>query len=1094
MSAPSRPPPPSWRAPAAAALAGLAVLAGVWAAILDRAASYEREEFHAAEQYLANLGLAFEEGLSRSLTAVDQALLAIRDLHGRDGLSPEVKNLTGILAGSDPMIVSLGFIGADGDILHVVNNMPSGPATIGPGTLNVADRVHFQVHVPPGPDRLYVSPPNVGRVLNRWLVFLTRRITRPDGSFGGLVLASVDAEQLGAFYKKIDLGPDGVVTVIGLDGIARVRVATASGTRYGDDLRGTPVVTRAKDTPVGIAISTSIVDNTERMLAFRRLRDAPLIVTVASGTAAIRRHAREQAFGLYLAGGALTLAGSVSAAALAFRWRREHERRRQAVLLEAIFVNMGEGITVVDRELRLVAWNDRIFDMIGVDPVVLRYGTPMRDILMSQILAGEFGPGDPEAILQERLNFYASPQNASIVRTRPDGRRFELRRRVLPDGGYLTVFLDISELKNAEDALRAANARLEHVVAERTQALAASERRLSRAQEMARVGHWVRTGGAVEYSRAAAAIFGVSPEELAIPESEYIARFVHPGDRAQVEGADRTARPVRLLEYRIVRPDGGIRAVVETIEHGVDGAEETIGTIHDVTDLARAEREAAAAHAILLDAIESIDNAIVLYDRDDRVQLFNERFLNHWAPIRDRIAVGMRYEDMLRLAVAHGLMAVPDGQDAEAFVAATIVSHRQANGTRFLRHGTDGRVFEIWENRSRNGGIVAVGLEMTERLQVEQQLRQAQRMEAIGSLTGGIAHDFNNLLAIVTMNLETLATLTKDDARAAVLIADSLTAAASGAGLTQRLLAFARRQNLVPATVSPNELIERMAGLMRRVLGENIEIALDLSRDAWPVFIDPAQLEASVLNLATNARDAMPDGGRLTLATRNLRVAADGPLAISGLEAGDHVEIAVTDTGAGMTAEVKGRIFEPFFTTKETGRGSGLGLSMVFGFLKQSKGLIAVDSDPGLGTTFRMYLPRSIVDLPAGPPPMAPVAARAGGETVLVVEDNDLLRTSFVRQLTSLGYRVEEASDARKALAMLEAGGIDLVLSDVLMPGDMNGTGLAREIGARFPSVGVILTSGFAEDRDRADPSVRFLAKPVRRQALARAVREALDA
>ena len=1087
---------PGTSTPALAAAAGLMALIAVWAAIFDRTAAYEREAFETSEQNLSNLSLAFEEGLSRSVKAIDQAMIAVRDLYVRHGLTGEVKDLTAVLARSDPMILSFGLIGPDGDMTYLINSAPAGPATILAGTLNIADRGHFQVHVLPGPDRLYIGPPMLGRVVKRWLVFLTRRIARPDGSFGGVVIATIDAETLGGFYKKIDIGPEGVVTVIGEDGFARVRVSAASGTRFGDDLRGTPVVTKAMEVPVGIAISTSKVDNIERMLAYRRLADLPLIVTVASGTAPMRKQARERKVSLYVAGGTITLAALVLAGAGLFRWRREQERRRQSALIEAVFSNMGEGITVVDADLRLMAWNSQVADLIGVDPALLRIGTPLHDILMSQAAAGEFGPGDPAEQVARRLSDYGTRRTAVTMRTRPDGRRVELRRRELPDGGYLTVFLDISDLKNAGDALLAANASLEQTVADRTAALAASERRLTRAQEVAGVGHWVRAGGTIEYSPAAAAIFGTAPETLAIAEPDYIARFVHPGDRAQVALADRmgAARRGELLEYRVCRPDGTVRVIAETIDPAADETGETIGTIHDITGIARAERELAAARAILLDAIESIDHAIILYDRDDRILLFNERFLDHHHLIRDEIAVGMRYEDALRLAATRGTMFVPEGQDLEIFVANAAQAHRLANGTRFLRHSTGGRVFEIWENRARNGGIVAVGMEVTERLQVEQQLRQAQRMEAIGNLTGGIAHDFNNLLAIVTLNLESLAALTKDDARTAVPIADSLTAAASGAGLTQRLLSFARRQSLAPAVVPPNALIERMAGLMRRVLGEDIAVVLELANDAWPVFIDPAQLEASVLNLATNARDAMPAGGRLTIATRNLRLEADRSHAWPDLDPGDHVEIAVTDNGAGMTEDVRNQIFEPFFTTKETGRGSGLGLSMVFGFLKQSRGLITVESAPGLGSTFRLYLPRSVAGMPEPSPEPPPATGAARGESVLVVEDNALLRRSFARQLTSLGYKAQEAGDAREALAMLAAGGADLVLSDVLMPGGMDGMRLAREIGVRWPAIKVILTSGFAEDRIGTGTGIRFLPKPVRRHDLARAIREVLDA
>lgn len=387
--------------------------------------------------------------------------------------------------------------------------------------------------------------------------------------------------------------------------------------------------------------------------------------------------------------------------------------------------------------------------------------------------------------------------------------------------------------------------------------------------------------------------------------------------------------------------------------------------------------------------------------------------------------------------------------------------------------------------------------DITERRQIEQQLVHAQKMEAIGSLTGGIAHDFNNLLGILVVNLDTLDLVVKDDPRAAPLVADCLNAALSGAGLTQRLLAFARRQRLTPAAVSANQLIEGMSGLLRRSLGETIEVALDLDADLWTVFVDPVQLEAGLLNLSVNARDAMPRGGRLTIVTRNVSIGKDSVRPDPELADGDYAVIEIADTGLGMTAEVKARAFEPFFTTKERGHGTGLGLSMVFGFLRQSNGLITVESAPGQGTAFRLYIPRS--NTPAMPVretrPREPMEGQA--ETILIVEDNSLLRASLIRQVRALNYRVFEARDAGSALRVLETQAVDLVLSDVVMPGGMDGVALAHTITQRWPAVRIILTSGFTATRDAGDaptlpPFAAFLHKPFRAGELAAAIRARL--
>jgi len=416
---------------------------------------------------------------------------------------------------------------------------------------------------------------------------------------------------------------------------------------------------------------------------------------------------------------------------------------------------------------------------------------------------------------------------------------------------------------------------------------------------------------------------------------------------------------------------------------------------------------------------------------------------------------------------------------------------------------SDGTTFpvqmEVTSVRGPEGGVayrVSSAIDITERKRTEEVLRQAQKMEAVGNISGGMAHDFNNLLGVIIGNLDLA--LSSPPEEHGPLMQEALAAARRGADLTRRLLAFARRQPLRPESVQPNDLIAGMAQLLTRVLGEHIEVVLDLAPDLWPVRVDPAQLESSIANLATNSRDAMPRGGKLTIRTANLSLGtqiagADGDL----LPAGDYVMVEVTDTGSGMTPEVMRKIFEPFFTTKEPGRGTGLGLSMVFGFAKQSGGQITVHSEPGSYATFRLYLPRATT--PAGvaqPPARARESGR--GESVLVVEDNPELRRVAVRQLAALGYRVIEAPNAAAALAELEKSDpVQLLFSDVVMAGGMDGFELAREAARRAPGIKVLLTSGFPDREHNAAPredSTRLLDKPYDSETLARAVRDALDA
>jgi signal transduction histidine kinase len=385
--------------------------------------------------------------------------------------------------------------------------------------------------------------------------------------------------------------------------------------------------------------------------------------------------------------------------------------------------------------------------------------------------------------------------------------------------------------------------------------------------------------------------------------------------------------------------------------------------------------------------------------------------------------------------------------------------------------------------------------EIAERERAQAQLVQAQKMDAIGRLTGGMAHDFNNLLGVVIGNLDLLRA-NPGAADADALAQDALDAAVRGADLTHRLLAFARQQPLQPQSVDINALVAGIMKLLSRTLGENIAIVLDLSDDIWTAVVDRAQLEAALTNLATNARDAMPRGGRLTVVTANRQLDADYARLHTDVVPGDYAMIETSDTGSGMSRDVAAKIFEPFFTTKEIGKGTGLGLAMVFGFIKQSGGHINVYSEVGIGTTFRLYLPRSHADAAIASPEPTRALEGGNGETVLVVEDNEGMRRIATRQLRSLGYRVIEAENTDTTLAVLARERVDLLFTDVIMPGAATGIDMARIALTRWPALRVVLTSGFVassfQDELGTLPSVRLLTKPYRKEDLARIVREAL--
>ncbi len=421
------------------------------------------------------------------------------------------------------------------------------------------------------------------------------------------------------------------------------------------------------------------------------------------------------------------------------------------------------------------------------------------------------------------------------------------------------------------------------------------------------------------------------------------------------------------------------------------------------------------------------------------------------------------------------------------------VQAQRKNGTTFPAGLSVSEV--IFDGRRLFTGIVH---DMSARRTAEEQLHHAQKMEAVGQLTGGIAHDFNNLLTVVIGNLEMLESRVADD-KSRSLVRQAQEAAELGAELIDRLLTFARRRSLVPQSLDLNELILGLDDILRRALGEAVDLSILLSPGLWRVRSDPGQLENALLNLCFNARDAMPEGGRVTVQTANAEIDSGTMAGDPEVSSGSYVRLSVSDSGPGMPPEVRDRAFEPFFTTKEPGVGTGLGLSMVYGFAKQSGGFARIKSEPGCGTTVSLFLPRwqgAAAD--AQPAATAIESTRGQGETILVVEDDARLRQVTVQRLISLGYEVREAASGRAALeALAEHDGIALLFTDIIMPGGMSGPELAAAVREKHPGVKVLYTSGYAAEaaaqRSLLGPGEALLPKPYRRSELAVQLRRILD-
>jgi PAS domain S-box-containing protein len=480
---------------------------------------------------------------------------------------------------------------------------------------------------------------------------------------------------------------------------------------------------------------------------------------------------------------------------------------------------------------------------------------------------------------------------------------------------------------------------------------------------------------------------------------------------------------------------------------------------------------------------------VALKDLQGRYTFVNEAFREYTG--RDAVVIGKTAADFYPRQLADFIAR----EDRDAVESRRVI---QREMTPQLTHDERTALlvkFPVFDARGEPTGVGLVVTDVTEQKKIEAQLAQVQRIESLGQLTGGIAHDFNNLLTSILLNADVLASVLDDQLRP---LAEAVRMAAErGADLTRQLLAFGRRQMLEPRPTDLRELLTGMEALMRRTLGEHIRIEFRNAADLWFATVDPSQLEHAVLNLALNARDAMPNGGRLTIETANAEFDADE--ASPEIKPGQYVMIAVGDSGVGMPPDVLARAFEPFFTTKDVGKGTGLGLSMVYGFVKQSGGHARIQSEVGDGTVVRLYMPRAIVDeVAASAAPAHATELPKGKETILFVEDDPMVRQYTGQQIVGLGYEVITAESAVQALALIENGPApDLLFTDVVMPGGMNGRQLALKLRERWPHLRVLYTSGYAHGRLTIDgesvPSKYVLSKPYRRADLAAKLRDALD-
>jgi PAS domain S-box-containing protein len=599
-------------------------------------------------------------------------------------------------------------------------------------------------------------------------------------------------------------------------------------------------------------------------------------------------------------------------------------------------------------------------------------------------------------------------------------------------------------------------------------------------------------GTITAWNRAAERLFGYTAAEAVGNRIDII---VPPDRRAEVKDIlDRIGRGQAIEQHETarIRKDGGQVEVALSISPIRSASGEIIGASKTARDITESRRTQAALN-------QEVEERLRIFETSQDLILVTDTGGNFIQVSPSAMTIlGYQPEEMV-------------GRSAIDFVYPDDLENTR-NEMRSARHGHQMRNFET-RYVHKDGHPVTltwmgtwsepvqrhffIGRDLTEKQAAEAQIRQAQKMEAVGQLTGGVAHDFNNILTVITGTIGILGEAVEDKPELAMVAKLIDEAAERGAQLTKHLLAFARKQPLQPREIDVNGLVLEAAKLLHPTLGEHIQITPLLAPDAWTAMVDPNQLATAILNLALNARDAMPNGGKLALETGNVYLDEAYAAMHNEVTVGNHVMVAVSDTGAGIPAAHLERVFDPFFTTKEVGKGTGLGLSMVFGFVKQSGGHIKIYSEEGHGTTVKLYLPRATGLGQTAAEAFATTLVEGGSETVLVVEDDAMVRNYVVSQIKSLGYTTFEAANATEALKVIDENpDIDLLFTDVIMPGAMNGRMLVDEALKRRPGLKTLYTSGYTENaivhHGRLDSGVLLLAKPYRKSELARMIRTAL--
>ncbi|HEU0070329.1 MAG TPA: PAS domain S-box protein [Alphaproteobacteria bacterium] len=976
------------------------------------------------------------------------------------------------------LVRNLYFVNAQGLLIGEAANFPPSPLTLD-------DRPYFSVHQQNPQFGLYISPPMISRVTLDWAFYVSRRIERSNGGFDGVMVAGTDVSRLRESLGRAQLGAGSEIALFLEDGSLLVRSANDGPLHVDTAAALDPAwMARAQNDSKPFQ-AASPIDGARRIYSLQRVPGQPIYVLAGIDEAAAMREWQRQWLSLASVAAVAVLA-IVLLGLIAFR----DSRRREALLSalrdsETRFRDFAQAASdrfwETDAEHRLT-WHSAL------------HGTPDAEWpdYIGKTRWGNLGidpDQDPHwGSLKAEMDAHRTFRDFRYMRPKEDG---SLRHRIVSGKpafdengvflGYRGIYSDITSQVTIQEQAQKSRDRFLRSIESLTEGFAlydADDRMVvcnSRFREIyAPVRDSLLRWSSFEDFLRECIANNLIPE-AAGHEEEWIAkRLLRRRDQPSVMEVERKGRWIEIRE----RPDkeGGTMMLVLDIHE---------------QKVAELRRQALAGRLQMM--IDNMPSGCLLLD-------CNRRILD-WNPAATQIFGYSKAEalgaDCLDLIVAPELHTEIGQRIERIYSGEDVVTHVSVNRTK------DGRAIscEWTSSRLLNDAGQCVGLlsmtrDVSEKRAAEEKMRQLTRMEAIGQLTGGIAHDFNNLLQVIIGNCEILDESLADQPRLQRWATMSRKAAEHGAELTLRLLAYSKRQTLEPVDVDLNGIIEDVTPLIARSIGESVNVTSSFADVLWPAALDRGQIDQALLNVVLNARDAMPNGGTLHIETSNVCLG----LAETAGEAkpGDYVCVAISDNGVGMPPDVLKRAFEPFFSTKGVGKGNGLGLSMVQGFVNQSGGLVRLESEVGKGTIVRIYFPRSASRTP-DKPNAEQKSAEAPRKTIFVVEDNDMVRNYVTAQLESLGYDVLEAENGPAALAKIDAAGpVDLLFTDVIMPGGMNGRELAEQAVERRPGLKVLFTSGYDESAITTDgyltEGLYLLKKPYQRKDLEAKIIEVLAA